>query len=173
MRNPAAAVLISLSLILVASSPSLARWKEAVLELKTPTRSNTDAVRSRLYVLPGETVRVQVEGRVGRYPSDKPADFRGQPLHCGSSRSQPTLCNLTLFCFVAGRTSGPEEELVDRAGRYMNYHHPSARKERGGFSWTAEDAGFVHCGIYSVHSTEQAQGGFKVRLTIEETPPGF
>lgn len=173
MRNAAAAVLISLSLLLLASSPSLARWKEAVLDLKTPRSSSTDAFRSRLYVLPGETVSVSVEGRVGRYPTDKPADFRGQPLHCGSSRSQPTLCNLTLFCFVAGRSAGPEEEIVERAGRYMNYHHPSVRKERGGFAWTAEDAGFVHCGIYAVHSTEQAQGGFKVRLALEEAPKGF
>lgn len=150
------------------STPAAARWRTATLTLKTPTKSSTASSRSRLYALPGEVIRVSVEGKVGRFPEDKPADFRGQPLYCGVNRHQPTLCNLTLFCFVAGRSSGPEEEIIEREGRYMNFHHPSVRQERDGFSWTAQDAGFVHCGINAHHVTSHSQGEFEVRLSLAE-----
>lgn len=157
---------IAFAVFLLLAPPVQGRWREATLKLKTPTKSTTEATRSRLYVLPGEVVKVSVEGKVGRFPSDKPADFRGQPLYCGSNRSQPTLCNLTLFCFVAGRSSGPKEEIVDRNNRYMSFHHPSVRQDRDGFAWTAQDAGFVHCGINAHHVTRHSQGEFTVHISI-------
>ena len=166
-RLPAAALLAAaFALAALAAQPALARWREATLRLETPTGSSTKTVRSRLYVLPGEVVKVSVQGQVARFPGDSPADFRGQPIYCGSNRAQPTLCNLTLFCFVAGRTEGVKGETLERKGRYMSYHHPSAVQERGGFSWTAQDAGFVHCGINAVHATEHSKGGFTVKLSI-------
>jgi hypothetical protein len=158
--------------LLLVSYASSDRWRTDTLKLKTPTVSTIEATRSRLYVLPGEVVRVSVEGKVGRYPGDKPADFRGQPLYCGTVRHHPTLCNLTLFCFVAGRSSGPKEEVVEREGRYMNFHHPSVRQERKGFAWTAQDAGFVHCGINAHHVASHSQGGFTVTLSLAEGAEG-
>ncbi|MDV2495555.1 MAG: hypothetical protein RX316_05005 [bacterium] len=165
------AIGLALAAAALAAQPAFGRWRENTLTLKTPTSSAPQTVRSRLYVLPGEVVEVSVRGRAARFPGDGPADFRGQPLHCGTNRAQPTLCNLTLYCFVAGRTDGPDGEVIARKDRYMSYHHPMVRREPDGFAWTAQDAGFVHCGIHAVHVGEQSQGGFTVHITIAEGAP--